>query len=312
MRSDQLRLLGTVSLVLVTLASPAGAQVTEYEKTCEVSAAATLDERHFVVANDETGTLTVYDRARTEPVSRFELSPDITDIEGAARIGNTIFWLSSHSLTKKGHDKPERKLLLATAVADGPGLSAVGVPFADLRRTLAGALAMDEATLSKDLNIEGLAATPDGGLLIGLRGPRTPAGKAIVVRLDDPFRLVGLGRPTSLPAVKPGPTFVRELDLAGRGIRSMERVGDGARSYIVVADSEQDADPDPLLFWWDGDGEVAPGPKIGPLAGTVPEALVAWTQTQIQLFGDNGDRCTDKLKFKGRRYFPSQTIDLRK
>lgn len=159
-----------------------------------------------------------------------------------------------------------------------------------------------------------MAATPDGRLLVGLRGPLTKAGEALVIALDDPFKLVGLPRPASLPAAAPGQAVFR-LDLAGRGIRSIERVGDGARAYLIAAGPEPDGGPDPLLFWWDGTattGSVTKGPDLGLPVGIVPEALVAWSPTQVQLLGDNGsdDQCTDKPKFKGRKWFPSQEITL--
>ena len=72
-------------------------------------------------------------------------------------------------------------------------------------------------------NIEGLAATPEGKLLIGLRNP-LPQRRALVVPLENPAELIeGKTARFGLPI---------ELDLDQRGIRSLELVG---ASYLIVA-----------------------------------------------------------------------------
>ena len=65
------------------------------------------------------------------------------------------------------------------------------------------------------MNIEGLAATADGKLRIGFRNPR-PGGEALVIPLLNPAPVVDSGA---------APVFgeLARLDLAGRGIRRMEK-----------------------------------------------------------------------------------------
>lgn len=285
----------------------AAAEPTQYEGVCEASAAAILDDSHFAVASDETERLTIYERGKAEPVSTHPLT-DVTDLEAAARIGDTIFWLTSHSFNKDGEDKTKRKLLFATSVGDDPSLTDAGTVFRDLRATIASILGIDEATLAASLNIEGLAATPDGKLLVGLRAPLTEDGRARVVRIDNPFALVGLPAPAA--GVAPDSISpVSALKLGGRGIRSIELVGTGEHRFLIVAGPVQDHAAESQLYWWDGDKshDPVPGPAA-PLAGIAPEALIAWDDHVVQVIGDNGDACSDEKP--GQRWFPSIDVNF--
>ena len=62
-------------------------------------------------------------------------------------------------------------MLFATSITGGSSLAVVGARFADLRPRLASVLGTHEWPLGAALNIEGLAVTPRGNLLLGLRGP---------------------------------------------------------------------------------------------------------------------------------------------
>ena len=75
----------------------------------EASAAALLDDEHFVVGEDECNTLLVYRRGQRAPVGSPVVLADFlgtkkkaSDFEGAARVGDVIYWISSHSRTKGG------------------------------------------------------------------------------------------------------------------------------------------------------------------------------------------------------------------
>lgn len=277
-----------------------------YEGMCEASAAVALDDARFVVASDDLEVLTVYERGKAAPVATVPLA-DVTDLEAASRIGDTIFWLTSHSLNKDGEDKKKRKQLFATTVAPDGAVATRGTVSRSLRETVAAQLGLDEAALSTAFNIEGLAATPDGALLAGLRAPLTGDGKAQVVRIDDPFTLVGLSSPadgnTAAARAAPAIAAVSILDLGGRGVRSLERVGE---RYLIVAGSVEDGGKAPALYWWEGAGAVTPGPDVS-LVGLTPEALFAWSDGTVQILGDNGNACDEKDKKP--KWFPS--IDVR-
>ena len=298
MRSKFLCAVPAAVFVLMSQAQPGASAPFRYEGVCEASAAAKLDETHFVVASDETEQLTIYERGNPKPVGTIT-HPDVTDIEAATRIDDTIFWLTSHSLNKDGVDKKKRKILFATHVANG-SLAASGSDFRDLRSRLASILGQDEVKLSKTLNVEGLASTPEGDLLIGLRSPLDGAKKALVVKVSDPLALVGENGPTGSGSVKIA--VVSALELDGRGIRSIERVGEGAHAFLIVAGSVEDNGPSPRLFWWDGAEGITKGPEVS-FAGITPEAMIIWDEHHVQIFGDNGDTCSD-TKSKSR-WFPS-------
>jgi hypothetical protein len=146
------------------------------------------------------------------------------------------------------------------------------------------------------LNIEGLAATPDGKLLVGFRNPQ-PKGKAIIVPIVNPREI------TEGQSAKLGPPI--ELDLSAAdgnplGIRSMEYHAGLAR-YVIIAGSFK-AGGAFELFTWSGKPEDPPERMKGvDLADLTPEALVFWPQKatdgpkgapsrRVQLLSDDGAR----------------------
>src|SRR5690606_28821785 len=113
-------------------------------------------------------------------------------------------------------------------------------PYGLAEASAAGRAPKDEG----GFNIEGLAATPEGHLLIGLRNP-VPQGRALVVPLLNPAEIIrGQRARLGEPAL---------LDLAGRGIRDLVGVG---REYFILAGEPGDNDRSSLstqLFRWAGD-----------------------------------------------------------
>ncbi|EJJ29708.1 DUF3616 domain-containing protein [Rhizobium sp. CF142] len=285
-----------------------------YQGICEASAAALVDASHMAVASDDFSAIMIYQRGKPKPVTKFPLD-DVTDIEGAARIGDTIFWLTSHSLNSSGQDKPKRKELFATAVSADGTLSSSGEVYRNLRADMAAALKLSEGDLKTHVNIEGLAATSEGHLLIGLRGP-VPDNRAIVLELANPMQLVKLGTGDTGSAKM---TQVVTMDLSdgpgttGRGVRDIARVGN---RYLVLAGSEPDGgNPPPKLFWWDGnaDGRVTSGPDAD-FSGMTPEAIVVWNDHEGEILSDSGGAmikgvaCADKDPPKDA-FFPA--IDVK-
>lgn len=287
-------------------------------RMCEASAASALDADHFAVASDDSELLRVYVTGNPQPLSESLRQPDVTDIEGSTQIGDTVFWVTSHSLNKNGRDKVERKVLFATSVSDGFHLSATGKPYRGLRADIARALEIEEAAILADFNIEGMASTPADTLLIGLRGPLASEepSRAYVVEIANPFKLIADDAVTGTHAdvVK-----VHKLKLfddgedKGRGIRSIERAGN---RYIIVAGSVLDSDQPSRLYSWDGvdDGNLKMLPAVD-VGGLVPEAMIAWSGNDIQLLGDNGGvvvegtECDDKHGEPPGAWFPSARLN---
>jgi len=188
---------------------PANAEpATIYRGMCDASAAVALDKDHFVVADDELNVMRIYRRGQPESVAQVDLSsflgtkPDKeSDIEGAARIGNMIFWISSHGTNKDGKIQDRRRRLFATEVVPGavPTVQAVGKPYSKLVDDLAadpgfakyglGEAATKPPKTKGALNIEGLAATADGKLLVGFRNP-IQGNKALVAPIENPDEVV--------------------------------------------------------------------------------------------------------------------------
>jgi len=283
-----------------------------YHGICDASAAVALGPRHFVVADDERDVLMIYRRGEARPVGSADLTdhlgsrrpgrkPREADIEGAAMLGARIYWIASHGRDSGGDIEPTRYRFFATEavdVAGTPGVRPLATPAYDgLLRALVAeprlaqfglAAASQRAPEDADgLNIEGLAATRSGGLLIGFRNPR-PGGQALLVPLDNPREVLdAAARPVLGDGVR--------LDLGGRGIRSIERIG---TRYVIVAGPHDDGSGsagDFALYTWSGRVGDAARPVPDALLGKRrPEALFAWAETGlVQLLSDDGSTRVD-------------------
>jgi hypothetical protein len=302
-----------LAALLLIAAGAAGAQ-TRYQGLCDASAAVALDARHFVVADDEHNRLTVYKRGRPQAVGEVELDAFLradkeSDLEGAAQVGSRIYWIASHARNSAGQLREDRQRFFATEIR-GTTVDPVGKPYTGLLADLLAAPALAPLKLSDaagraaeadgGFNIEGLAAAPDGSLLIGLRNP-IPQGRALVVPLLNPAELVaGKGPARFGSAIR--------LDLGGRGVRSIDRVGSG---YLIVAGPPADAGTF-AMFRWSGKPNDMPTPARADPGTLRPEALVAWPDGQITLLSDDGGVTVDKKACKdadkGKRAFRALDI----
>jgi hypothetical protein len=285
-----------------------GADVTSYRKMCDASAAVALDDEHFAVADDERNVLQIYRRGRPAPVGAVKLWKFLgtkkdkeSDLEGSAAIGTRIYWISSHGRNSEGEMQARRYRLFATRLEPGspPTLSPVGRAYTGLLDDLIGAPELQAYDLAAaagrapeapgGLNIEGLAATPEGDLLIGFRNP-IPGDKALLVRLKNPNGVVNGKK------AKFGTPF--ELDLEGRGIRSIELVGE---SYLIVAGPAGDMGPF-AIYRWSGSSSDAPAALGIDLNDLRPEALFAVPRTgRVQLLSDDGGVKLDGVECKQRK-----------
>ena len=319
--------LGTSAALAQASASNPSAAMERYDGMCEASAAVALDSQHFIVGDDESNALNVHRIGQSAPArpavdlaAFLETGDKASDIEGATRIGDTIYWLSSHSRTSAGKARSWRRRLFATQVDIGvspPTVRPVGKPYVDMIEDLASAPALKGLGLGKaadiapeepgGLNIEGLADTVDGHLLLGFRNPLKD-GKALIVPITNPAAL------TAGNGARPvfGSPFL--LDLGGRGIRSMERIGSG---YWVVAGPTGDVGSFALYAW---DGVPTHRATLAPVALPAQfnaEALFVLPGSgQAMLLSDDGalqvegTRC-DRLD-KTRQRFRALRIPLQR
>lgn len=252
---------------------------------CDASAAVAVG-RWLVVADDEHDALRVFDTtagmAPSAPIalgslSRLLAGREEADLEGMAATADGRVWVTaSHDSGKDTAPKPARQRLFAlilTERPEGAGVTAklVAGPttglvekggetnqLRDIVITTAGKTSKDALGLS----IEGLAAGPEGSLVVGFRNP-VHEKKALVERLDNPDAFAG-GAPPKL-------TGPRWLKLGGQGIRSMEADGAG---FLVIAGPSDDGEG--FSAWrWAGFDDGKPPERLPVSFGELhPEALV--------------------------------------
>lgn len=285
---------------LAGLAAPAPAVV--YRGLCDASAVVALDANHFAVADDEDNLLRVYhcDQGVT-PIWAMDLSGFLgqparkpeADIEGAARIGDRVYWVSSHGTNAEGKASPGRRRFFATAIEVVNGsvqLQPIGRPYRGLLTDLAadgrfaafGLLAAAEIRPKAPggLSIEGLGATLEGHLLIGFRNP-IPGGRALVVRLLNPAELLD-GKPARFGE----PVLI---DLEGLGVRSIAAVHDG---YSIIA-GPYHSGAGSRLYKWSGEGSPARSEQLEGLSGLNPEGatlLADGRDSGLLVVSDDGNR----------------------
>jgi len=283
------------------------------------SAAVDVGGGRIAVANDEDNRLRIF---RTDADGPPESSVDVSgflhvegrnieaDLEGAARIGDRIYWIGSHGRAKDGRLRPNRQRLFATAIitaADGAkSLRPVGFPCRNLLDQLVGSAAAQDLGLGVamgiapnepgGLNIEALSEGPGGSLYIGFRSP-VPAGKALVVPLLNPDEVVD-GKPARFG------TALR-IDLGGRGLRDMAWNG---RSWYLLGGGGGGEDRKPRLYRWTGGTSPAEHLAARGLKDLNPEALTVLGTGEAQsllVCSDDGKRnATQGRSFRSIRLQP--------
>jgi hypothetical protein len=291
----------------------------------DASAGVMLGTNYFAAGNDEDNRIRIY-RADSPgmPVSSVDCTGFLrvfgknleTDLEGAARLGDRIFWIGSHSENRHGHSAPNRRRLFATLVVTNNGLPSLR-PVDHLYANLLDDLGQDEryrgfrlgqaALLPPKapggLNIEGLCATPDGQLLIGFRNP-IPDGKALIVPLLNPNAVIRGER------ARFGAPIL--LDLAGNGIRDM---GSWRGKYYLLAGA---FDPRGTfrLYDWAGPGHA---PELIPSIAFTnfnPEALIFSDElNRVLALSDDGTRKVGGIESKrladpAKRRFRAMWMEL--
>jgi len=294
-----------------------------FHGTSDTSAGIALDERTLLVADDENNILRAYGVKGGKCIFRFDLTnflgvagkfPEV-DIEGAARIGDRVYWISSHGRNRDGKWRPNRCRFFATDIRTAPGgisIRQTGRPYTKLAESLAadpairaacpevaasfhqGKLGGDDkrrlAPKAHGLNIEGLCASADGNrLYIGLRNPlaglRGASGdRAIVIPLLNPGEIV---------EKSPEPRFGRPVlwNLGGRGIRDMVRSGHH-RTTFVLAGPHGGKDGRFALYRWSGKAGEQPvflQKWDSRTPAWRPETIIAWPGSPgVLLLSDDG------------------------
>ena len=317
-----------LSAATAAIAAPAGAL--EHTGMCDASAAVAVGGSRFVVANDEDNVLRLYSSTQSGTALATFIIPSLpvlpgvkhgeADIEGAARIGKRIYWIASHGSNSSAKARPHRRQLFATDIDMVAGkftLTQAGHSFADLLAAMDQYDGLKKFKLQNaaqiapegegGLNIEGLAAMPNGALLIGLRNPLS-GGKALLITLENPEKVLGIG------GAKAAPVFGKPIELAlgGLGIRSIE-YAESLKTYLIVAGSHGSGGAF-KVFKWSGTPEAVPELLKTEFKGSFrPEALYALDDGQgLRVLSDDGDEQLGSGKCKdaapGLRKFRSMDL----
>lgn len=326
--------------VISYAASAAGSAGQHWFTGASDASAAIASGDHMFVADDEGQRLRLYAREASglaETGFDFTASLGLTDIdggtprevdiEGAARSGDLIYWIGSHSNKKdNGAARPNRQRIFSTRLG-GSGSQATLSYVARYDHLRTDILAWDSSNghgLGTDalglaasaaigvwperddgFNIEGLAPAPDAdGLYIAFRAPLLPLNqrrKALVIHATN-LRSTIAAAPAGGSAAAGSLVFAApiELDLGGRGIRDIVRTVQG--QYLIAAGPTAAATgvapSDFRLYTWSGDRADAPLPLDADLGGIAAsgsiETLVNADSAvpgplTLELLADSGD-----------------------
>lgn len=282
-------------------------EVSSHRGMANASAVAFLGNDLFCAASDEDNTLRTYRIDQDgEAIAAVDVSRSLllrgksleTDIEGAARVGDRIYWIGSHSRNKDGKLRPNRQRLFATRIVTNAAeitLVPLGHPCGSLLDAIARESSLTPFDLARasglppedgGLNIEGLAAGPNGELWIGLRSPN-PGDKALLIPLINPADAIEL---KSLRFGAP-----KLLDLDGLGIRDITWTG---RDWFIIAGKASGGGTARLYRWGGGDSLPERIEKPG-FKKFNPEALVAIGAAdapRLLVLSDDGNRGKSLVK----------------
>jgi hypothetical protein len=226
--------------------------------------------------------------------------PKEADLEAAARLGETVYWIGSHGRDSGGDAEPSRQRLFATRwqVVQGKlELQPAGQPVTRLLEPMLRgdsdvALALRQAStrahVDGGIDIEGLAATARGTLLIGFRSPLV-GGRAIMVELLNPSEATLHGAEVRL-----GPPAL--VNLGGRGIRDMVAASAADETLLLAGPPAKDGTW--ALFRWRAGDAAARAVDVAVPAGVVWEGLTLDPDTgDLWLASDDGGtgpKCKDR------------------
>jgi hypothetical protein len=296
------------------------------------STALAVDAEFMFIGDDENQTLRLYHRHDSGlPVSQFDMTPfldlpDIeaglpreVDVEASTRVGSRLFWMGSHSHANIGEIRTNRTRIWATDLSGtgaastltyvgrydylkldlinwdshnghGKGASFYGLGASDADGVL------PKAPDGSGFAIEGLAMMPGStnGAYVAFRAPIVPATNRNYALIVPVLNFATLAASGGAPGSSVFGTPI-ELDLYGRGIRSLEGNSNG---YVMLAGpaatSPSEYPHDFKLYTWTGNPVDQPQQRSADLSGLNPEGIVElpsapWTtNSQVQLVNDNG------------------------
>ncbi|MCB9539918.1 MAG: HlyD family efflux transporter periplasmic adaptor subunit [Myxococcales bacterium] len=268
----------------------------------EPSGAVWLPERgRFLVVSDDTGLKGPTEHQPMvfliDPAGRVDPTPlpiegvgRLSDLEAVTRDPDGALWLlCSQSRSKKGKRSAKRQRLVR-ATLDGDRLRASGsVALFDALTASLDASAQAALGLGDALDVEGMAWF-DGGLLLGLKAPSTPDGRARLWRVHGPALVFEHGF---------GPTGARIEPFGAVRLPTGPKGAPGGVSDLVV-------DGDGLLLL----STLAEGPDASaawrvtlPLGGA-PQRLASWPDLKAEALARGPDGWTVFFDSEPPRWAP--------
>jgi hypothetical protein len=277
------------------------------------STAVAVGDNHLLLAEDELNVIRLYARHQSGPAlyqvdlsSWLQLEGKEVDTEAScssSRFPGRIYWIGSMSNNKKGKIRPDRDRIFATDLQgqeEHTTLKFVGF-YQGLRSHLldwgdrhgyqlsAKAAKGIEPKRADGFNVEGMEMAPDQSTLyIALRAPLVgkQQNRALIVPILNFEDWFAQGKPTAPPRL----ASPIELDLGGRGIRSLSK--NNLNEYLIVAGSV-DSIAHFALYRWDGLPSSAPVLLTAELGDLAPEGIVEVptplkSPGKVQLLSDFG------------------------
>ena len=309
---------GTATLTYSASGALASSTGFYYYGSSDTSTIVEAGDGYILTANDENQTIGLYKQGVSGYAVKEFSFPQIAnseiDIEGADRIGNTVYWTGSHGNSRTGGVKVDRRNVFTTTVS-GSGAStelAFGSSYTGLWGQLrdwdssnghglgANALGFVAATAEGVLpnppsgfNIEGFEFAPGSTTTayVGFRAPSIGAEQnALIVPVTN---LPSLVAGSATEATFGAPIL---LDLGGRTIRAIAK--NAADQYLISAGPGA-VENSWALYTWDGDPLTQPAfnralpatdaettgswESIAPLPGTLQAGA------RVELIADTGD-----------------------
>ena len=296
------------------MAQESGEAEVIFRGMANASAAVAIGTNQVLVADDDDNQLRLYNVIGGDPVRVFDWSGALrtygrqreADLEAAARVGDRIYWLGSHSLANDGAVRLNRRRFFATDLtndAQGVTLREAGTPCATLlnallrspqARTLGLVDAAGRAPDDGGINFEGLARRADGGLWIGVRSPLVKEDAILLPFLNPDDVLLAGAVPRFGEAVL--------LDLDGRGVRDLAFAGNTL--YLIAGGAGEGRKS--RLYRWKAD-EKKPKRIDISLDDFNAEAIAVFgrgASRRLLLLADEGGASRADGTFRGRWITP--------
>jgi hypothetical protein len=331
---------------------PAKPEILTFEGMCSATAGVLLHGFSIAVTDAQDNDLQIYHVNGGRPGGTIDLHAlshvhqgtplGFSSFQGAARVGDRIYFIGSHARQKRGYNRPNFRRLVSVEsrlVNGREQLTPVDNGYLRLAHDIGEDSELKKAYLERSImlryplmdrlapqlqgfNIQGLAPSRDGkGLFIGLRNP-VRRNRGIVLELRNPGQLMKRESKASF-----GPPIL--LELGGRGIVSID-FSPAVRSYFILA-ADATKDTNFAVYRWSGQTNDSSPVLVHELSTPInPHALiVGHAGKRALLLSDDGQyprevakaECQSRLnpdgtcpcyglKDESARWFRGQWIEL--